>query len=48
MTPLEQEALDMLLEVRDALTGRTLTNKDYIELMGHVMQTIKHLEGVLK
>lgn len=43
MTDLEQEALNTCLELRDVLSDRMISRSDFLIVMSHLRDTIKHL-----
>jgi hypothetical protein len=45
MTDLEKECLTVLLRIRDAWTRRFVSRDAFMEIMGAMVQTIKHLES---
>lgn len=45
MTPLEKEAMLTCIEVMEMLTGRKVAKWDYMIVLGHLRDTIEHLEN---
>lgn len=45
-TPLEKEALDTLREVCRIWTARQINTRTFMDTMGLMIQTIKHLENL--
>lgn len=46
MTPLENEALNTLLELLEAITHRQISRGDFLIVMSHLRDTIKHLQAL--